>query len=56
MTPKEMFTQLSRWVVNLYLTSSIFCLHFILYVYVWDRIQEAPEYGFNTDPDPQHWL
>ena len=20
------------------------------------RIQEAPEYGSNTDPDPQHWL
>ena len=19
------------------------------------RIQEAPEYGSNTDPDPQHW-
>ena len=20
------------------------------------RIQKAPEYGSNTDPDPQHWI
>ena len=23
---------------------------------MWIRIQEALEYGYNTDPDPQHWL
>ena len=23
---------------------------------VWILIQEAPEYGSNTNPDPQHWL
>ena len=22
---------------------------------IWIRIQEAPEYGSNTDLDPQHW-
>ena len=22
---------------------------------MWIRIPKAPEYGSNTDPDPQHW-
>ena len=26
-----------------------------LHVWTRIRIQEAPEYGSNTDPDPQHW-
>ena len=55
MSPKEIFSQLSLWIVNLYLKSYIFCLHFNLYLHVWIRIQEAPEYGSHTDPDPQHW-
>ena len=56
MSPKEIFSQLSLWIVNLYLKSYIFCLHFNLYLHVWIRIQEAPEYGSNMDPDPQHWF
>ena len=24
--------------------------------WIWIRIQAGPEYGSNTDPDPQHWL
>ena len=35
-------------VINI-LNLNLFCLHFNLH------LQEAPEYGFNTDPDPQHW-
>ena len=56
-TAKYIFCQLSLWIVNLYLKSCIFCLHFNLYLYVWIRIriQEAPEYGSNRDPGPQHW-
>ena len=23
---------------------------------LWIRIHKASEYGFNTDPDPQHWI
>ena len=38
--------------INFYLKSYIFCLHFTLYLHVW--IRKAPEYGSNTDPDPQH--
>ena len=45
------FTQLSLWIVNFYV-KSIFCRNFIVYLHVW--IQKAPEYGSNTDPDPQH--
>ena len=40
--------------MNFYLKSYIFCLHFTLYLHVWIRIQKAPEYGSNTDLDPQH--
>ena len=60
MSPKEICTKLSLWIVNFYLKSYIFCFHFTLYLHVWIRIriQKAPEYGSNTDqdPDPQHWL
>ena len=56
MSPKEICTKLSLWIVNFYLKSYIFCFHFTLYLHVWIRIQiqKAPEYGSNTDPDPQH--
>ena len=54
MSPKEIFSQLSLWTVNLYLKSYIFCYCFNLYLHVWIRMQEAREYGSNTDPDPQH--
>ena len=40
MPPKELFTQLSLWIVNLYPKSYIFCLHFILFLTCVD-----PEYG-----------
>ena len=59
----EIFTHLSLWIMNLYLKSYIFCLHFIQYLHVWVqirifririRIQKALDYGSNTDPDPQH--
>ena len=73
LSPKDI-----SWVSELLIVkSSIFCLHFNLYLHVWIRIripnpdpyfeyvsgsvfwiririQEAPEYGSNTDPDPQH--
>ena len=57
MSPKEIFTQLSLWIVNLYLKSYNFLSPFILYlhVWIWIRIQKAPEYGSNTDPGPQHY-
>ena len=62
MSPNEICTQLSLWIVNLYIKSYIFFLHFILYryrIYMCGsgliRIKKAPEYGSNTDPDPQHW-
>ena len=45
MSPKEIFSQLSLWIVNLYLKSYIFCLHFNLYLHVWIRIRIP-----NTDP------
>ena len=46
---KEVFYQLSLWIVNYYLKSDIFCLHLILYLHVWIRIRiRIP----NTDPDP----
>ena len=44
MSPKEIFTQLSLIMVNLYLKSYNFCLHFILFLHVWICIR-------NTDPD-----
>ena len=45
MLPKEIFTQISHFIVNYYLKSCIFFLHFILYLHVWIRIQKAPEQG-----------
>ena len=56
LSPKEIFNHLGLWIVGWYLKSYIFCLHFNIYLHVWIRIriQEAPEYGSNTDPDPQH--
>ena len=48
MAKKIFFSQLSLWMMNL-------CLYFVLYLYVWIRIHKAPEYGSNTDPNPQHW-
>ena len=48
MSPKEIFSQLSLRILNLYLKSFTFCLYFILvcmYVHVWIRIHKAPEYG-----------
>ena len=47
MSHKEIFNQLSLWIVKKYLKSDIFCLHFILYFHVWIRIRIP-----NTDPDP----
>ena len=52
MPPREIFTQLSLWMVNLYLKSYIFCRHFILYLHIWIRIRIP-----NMDPDPESsWL
>ena len=47
------------WIYILNLTYQyVFRFHFNLYFHVWIqiRIQQAPEYGSNTDPDPKHWL
>ena len=52
MSPKEICTKLSLWIVNFYLKSYIFCLHFTLYLHVWIRIRIP-----NTDPDPERsWI
>ena len=61
---KTLFTQLSLRILNLYLKSYIFCLHFILFLHVWIRIRirntdpdpEGSWNGSNMDPDPQHWV
>ena len=61
MSPKEMFTLLSLWILNLlppfYPTFS--CLDpdpdFTVFG-IRIRIQKAPEYGTNTDKDPQHFI
>ena len=29
-----------------------FSLYFIIFLHVWIRIYQSPEYGSNTDPDP----
>ena len=60
MSPKEVFSKLSLWIVNLYLnlTSSASILPFIctcgsgsvFWIRIGIRNQEAPEYGSNTDP------
>ena len=56
LSPNEICKQSRLWIVNQYRKSYIFCLHFNLYLHVWIPIpiQGAPEYGSNTDPDPQH--
>ena len=41
------------WIFILNLTPIYF--HLILYLHMWIRNQKAPEDGYNTDPDPQHW-
>ena len=46
MCPKEVFSQLSLGIVNLFPKSFIFCLHFTLYLHVWIRIRIP-----HTDPD-----
>ena len=52
MSPLEIFSQLSHWIVNLYLKSHTFCLYFILFIHVWIRIRIP-----NKDPDPQSsWI
>ena len=52
MSPKEICTKLSLWIVNFYLKSYIFCFHFTLYLHVWIRIHIP-----NTDPDPESfWI
>ena len=52
MSHTEILTQLSLWIVNLYLKSCIFCLHFNLYlhVWIWIRIRTG-----NTDPESS-WI
>ena len=44
----------SLWSGILYLNT--FSIFLILYLNVWIRIHKSPEYGSNTDPDPQHWF
>ena len=67
MSPKEIFSPLSLGILNLpvysiynlNLTSSASILTYICRCgsgSVFGRRQKAPEYGSNTDPDPQHWL
>ena len=67
MSPKDTCGHFSLYIVNLYFilnhTSSAFILTYICMsgsgsvFRVRIRIQEAPEYGSNTDPylDRQHW-
>ena len=52
MSPKEIFSQLSHWIVILCLKSHTFCLYFILFLHVWIRI-----FISYMDPDPQSsWI
>ena len=53
LSQKEIVYQLNN-IRNL--TSFASILSYICMCGLRIRIQEAPEYGFNTDPDPQHWL
>ena len=46
MTPEEIFSQLSHWIVNLYLKSYTICPYFILFLHVW--IHKAPKNGFGS--------
>ena len=52
MSPKDIFSQVRYWIVNLYLKSYTFCFYFILFSYVWIRIRIL-----HSDPDPQSsWI
>ena len=62
MSPKEIFSQLSLLIVNLYLKYYSFFI-FLSYIYICGcgsefgiriRMHKATEYGSNMDPDPQH--
>ena len=61
---EEIFIQLSLRIVNFCLNLTHFATH-LSYIFMCGsgsvlgiriRIQKAPEYGSNTDPDPQHCL
>ena len=57
MSPEEIFSPFSLWIVNLCLKSYTLCIYFILYlhhVWLWIRIHKAPDYVSNTDPFPQY--
>ena len=51
MAPEELFSRLNFWMVNLCLKSYTFCLYFILYLYVWIRIHNAPDALTKTGAD-----
>ena len=52
MSPKEIFSQLSHWILKKFLQSYTFCLYFILFLHVWIRIRIL-----DTDPDQQSsWI
>ena len=62
MLPKEILWVSELWIYILKFTAFAFILS---YIYMCGsgsvfgiriRIQEAHEYGSNTDPDPQHWF
>ena len=64
MSPKEIFNQMSLWIV-IYILNLLSFAFILSYIYMCGsgsvfgiriRIQEAHEYGSNTDPDPQHWF
>ena len=59
MSPNEIFTLLSLLIVNLYLKSFASILFYFYMCGSWSvfrRIQKAPKYGFNMDPDPKNWI
>ena len=52
MSQKEIFSQLSNWIVNLYLKSHTFCLYFILFLHEWIRIRIPNMIRIHKAPDP----
>ena len=62
MSPEELFSELSLWMVNLWLKSYNFCHYLIFILCILTCVDPDPywEYGSghesNTDPDPQNWL